>query len=247
MRPILPIIRRRVSRRTDRSTLPEPQSSIVSFSFDDCPKSAITNALPLVEAEGWRSTIYVACGLCETTNHLGLHMSDADILDVYNRDHEIADHTFSHLSADQVDIQTYMNDIERNQRHLKKLGLPRSRHFAYPYGHVSPALKKALRKRFETMRGVVTSTNTTQDANLLNATRLYSNDSIEQALEKIAKAKTTPQWLNLFTHDVREQPSEFGCTIEDFQKIVKAVRGSALRVMTVDDAYRTIVKRENLS
>ena len=57
MRKIQAKIMRHVSRRTDRSMLPDLQESIISFSFDDCPKSAFTNGLPLLEAEGWRATI----------------------------------------------------------------------------------------------------------------------------------------------------------------------------------------------
>jgi len=236
-----------VSRGVSRSVLPELNESIVSFGFDDCPASAIETALPLLEAEGWRATIYVACGLCGTENHLGVHMSLDDVVDVHGRDHEIADHTFSHLSTNDVSTRAYLADVERNQTALQKLGLPRSRHFAYPFGHVSPSLKSALRRRFKTLRGVLTPTNTSQDANLLNAARVYSGDRFQSALKQIEIAKTKPQWLNLFTHDVRENPSEFGCTVEEFQTIVTAVRNSGLRVMTVDDAYRTIIKRRQIS
>lgn len=240
MRKIQAKIMRHVSRRTDRSMLPDLQESIISFSFDDCPKSAFTNGLPLLEAEGWRATIYVACGLCETTNHLGLHVSKDDIVKAYKSGHEIADHTFSHVSANDVDLNAFMADIERNQQALKKLGIQQSRHFAYPYGHVTPPLKKALRTRFETLRGVVTAPTASQDANLLWATRVYSNDTIELALERIENAKTTPQWLHLYTHDVRDKPSKFGCTEDDFKAVVEAVKESGLRVMTVDNAYAII-------
>jgi len=242
MRKIQAKIMRHVSRRTDRSMLPDLEQSIISFSFDDCPKSAFTNGLPLLEAEGWRATIYVACGLCETTNHLGLHVSEGDIVEAYKGGHEIADHTFSHVSANDVDLNTYMADIERNQQALRKLGIQQSRHFAYPYGHVTPPLKKALRTQFETLRGVVTAPTETQDANLLWATRVYSNDTIELALERIETAKTTPHWLHLYTHDVRENPSQFGCSINDFRTVVNAVKESGLRVMTVDQAYETIIE-----
>jgi len=218
MRGISAKIMRHVSRRTDRSTLPEMQQSIISFSFDDCPKSAFTNGLPILEAEGWHATIYIALGLCEMTNHLGLHVSEADVVEVYNRGHEIADHTYSHLSSEAVELNTYMADIERNQLALKRLGISQSRHFAYPYGHVS------------------------QDANLMWATRLYSDNSIGLALEKIKQAKLTPQWLHLFTHDVRDTPSKFGCTPDDLQIIVNAVKESGLPVMTVDKAYRSITE-----
>lgn len=245
MRGIQAKIMRHVSRRTDRSTLPKLPQSIVSFSFDDCPKSAFTNGLPLLEAQGWRGTIYIACGLCDTTNHLGLHMSEADVVEAYKRGHEIADHTYSHVSANDVDLNTYMADIQRNQDALKRLAIPKSEHFAYPYGHVTPPLKKALRTQFETLRGVVTPQTAIQDANLLWATRVYSNDSIEIALKSIATAKSEPQWLHLYTHDVVDaNPSQFGCTTDDFQSIIDAVKENGLQVMTVDQAYQSITELE---
>ena len=40
-----------------RSALPKLKESMVSFAFDDCPASAITTAVPMLEAAGWRATI----------------------------------------------------------------------------------------------------------------------------------------------------------------------------------------------
>jgi peptidoglycan/xylan/chitin deacetylase (PgdA/CDA1 family) len=148
-------VERLISQKTSRALLPELEQSIVSFGFDDCPASAIETGLPMLEAEGWNATIYVACGLCETENHLGRHMSLSDIVDVHSRGHEIADHTYSHLSIHEVGTPDYLADIEKNQKALKALGVAESRHFAYPYGHVSPELKRALGEQFKTMRGVV--------------------------------------------------------------------------------------------
>lgn len=243
MKLIASKITRWTARHTDKAILPKLEQSIISFSFDDCPKTAVTNGLPLLEAEGWRATIYIALGLCDTTNHLGLHMSEADVIDVHNRNHEIAGHTYSHISANAVNHDTYLENIERNQKKLESLELPRSRHFAYPYGHTTPRLKRELSKRFDTMRGVLHPSNTKQDASLLRAVRVYSNDSIQLAIDEILKAKVTPKWLHLFTHDIRENPSEFGCTQDDFEKVVMAVKGSGLPVLTVDEAYRTIMRR----
>ncbi len=231
-----------IARGVSRSILPALQESIISFGFDDCPSSAIETALPLLEAQGWRATIYVACGLCDTENHLGKHMSLSDVVNVHERGHEIADHTFSHISSNDVNIDAYLADIEKNQTTLEALGLPRSQHFAYPLGHVSPALKKQIGERFLTARGVLTSNQAEQDANLLKAARIYSGERFQAALEQIETAKQKPRWLNFFTHDVRENPSHFGCTPGEFQVIVTAVKSSGLRVMTVKDAYNTIQK-----
>ncbi len=240
MNAIRQISTRRLSRFVQKSILPTPSETIITFGFDDCPLSVVETALPMLEAEDWRATIYVACGLCETTNHLGLHMSLDDVVEVHKRGHEIADHTFSHLNAMGVDAETYMADINLNLQTLRALGLPPTRHFAYPYGEVSPSIKKALRNRFETLRGVISPNNQTQDANLLNAVRLYDDKTIESALMHIETANNTPQWLHFFTHDVRENPSEYGCTPENFQRVVEAVKASGLKVMTVDQAYRHI-------
>jgi len=236
--------KRFIARGTSCSILPDLKESIISFGFDDCPLSPLQTALPLLEAEGWRATIYIACGLCDTENHLGKHMCLSDVVDVYERNHEIADHTFSHISANDLTIEEYLDDIEKNQDTLEGLGLPRSRHFAYPLGHVSPALKRAVSERFLTSRGVLSPTHPKQDSNLLKAARIYSGKSLQDALRQIELAKNTPIWLNFFTHDVRENPSQFGCTPSEFQTVVNAVKDSGLRVMTVDKAYRAIQNNE---
>ena len=47
-------LRRRAARYVGRRTVtPDLERGIVSFSFDDCPRSVVDNALPLLEARGW--------------------------------------------------------------------------------------------------------------------------------------------------------------------------------------------------
>lgn len=237
-------VRRQISKFRQRAILPAPtQGAIVSFSFDDCPCSAIDTALPILEAEDWRATIYVALGLCDTTNHLGLHMSRQDVVDVYNRGHEIGDHTFSHINAKARSPEIYLADITKNQSELAALGLPFSENFAFPFGDVITPIKKQLRGRFKTLRGVIPPHSPHQDANFLPAMPLYTGPQIDNAIQRIANLHTEPLWLNVFTHDVRDHPSPFGCTPEEFKSIVDAVKLSGARVMTVQDAYETL-KRE---
>lgn len=240
------LLRRRASRFVEKSILPTPDKTIISFSFDDCPLTVVENALPMLEAEDWRATIYVACGLCETTNHLGLHMSLGDINDAHNRGHEIAGHTYSHLNGLSVKPEVFLADIDRNQDTLKSLGLPASRHFAYPFGEVSPTLKRALSSKFETLRGVISPKSPTQDANLLNGMRIYSGDTIEAAITQLNASIKTPQWLHFFTHDVRENPSIYGCTPGDFRRVVDAVKSSGASVMTVDQAHTHLQKKKSI-
>ena len=47
---------------------------VVSFTFDDFPRSAITNGSDLLEKENWLASFYVAAGLMEIDNHHGSHI-----------------------------------------------------------------------------------------------------------------------------------------------------------------------------
>jgi len=222
---------------------------IVSFSFDDCPRSALENAAPMLEVNGWRGTFYMAMGLCETTNHLGLHMNADDVKAAYESGHEIADHTFSHIDGQQTTLKDFMRDIDKNQAALAALDIPPSRNFAYPYGCVSPKLKAAIAQKFALVRGVhnpaSSLANAPLDTALLPSMRMYKGADIDEIIRAIERLKSAPQWLTLFTHDVRESPSDFGCTPEDMTRIIHAVKESGADVMPMIEAFDYITQQSN--
>jgi len=231
-------IKRRLARfqaqRIRRLKLDTP---IVSFSFDDCPKSVIPNALTLMEAEGWQATIYVAAGLCGITNHLGVHMSEDDVKAVCKSGHEIGDHTYSHCDGFALPTKAVLADIDKNQAALGALGIPASQTFAYPYGELTPALKKALESRFKGARGIHSQTHErVVDMNQIGSSRLYSGADFDTLLKQIMQLKDNPGWMTIFTHDVRETPSAFGCTPAQFRTVIDAVKDCGARVMPLRDA-----------
>jgi len=238
-------LERRIARAVHKRPLtPKLSQSIISFSFDDCPQSAWKTAAPMLEDNGWRGTFYMAMGLCNITNHLGLHMSQDDVIAAYKNGHEIADHSYSHIDGQQVSTDEFLADIEKNQEALKALGLPPSRNFAYPYGCVSPKLKARLAQKFELARGIhnpaLDVANAPLDTALLPAMRMYSEQTIDDIIAAIDKLENAPQWLNLFTHDVRDRPSAYGCTPNDMARVIKAIKASGARVMPMIDAFDAI-------
>lgn len=229
-------LRRRASRYLGKQTLePDLARGLVSLSFDDCPRSVVENALPRIEAKGWRTTIYASLGLCETTNHLGLHMSEAEIVAAYKSGHEIGDHTYSHIDGLRERADMVIHDIARNRARFEALGLPRARTFAYPYGEVTPALKRRLKSEFELSRGIHSPSGPTLDLGLAASGRLYS-DSIEDTLALIDQAAEEKSWLILFGHDVRKAPSEFGCTPKELDLILDRIDALNIDVLPVDQA-----------
>lgn len=207
---------------------------IVSFSFDDCPQSVVDTALPLIEAEDWQASLYISMGLCDFTNHLGKHVSKNDVKAVHESGHEIADHTFDHIDATTVTLEAFEKSIEKNQTAFKALGIPASKTFAYPFGQLNSVTKKMIGQKFKGARGIESQINTTSvDLNQIKSNRLYSGPDFEKLLVDIKTLENRPGWMTIFTHDVRDKPSAFGCTPEHLKSILTAVKKSGAQVMTV--------------
>jgi len=233
-------VRRRMARHVERKLInPNIERGLISLSFDDCPRSVVDNALPLIEARGWTATIYAAIGLCGTTNHLGLHMSEQDIVAAHAAGHEIGDHTFTHIDGMAAGTDRVLKDIADNRAAFRALDLPPAETFAYPYGEVTPALKRTLMNEFSLARGIHPPSGDTLDLGLAASGRLYSAD-VEHTLDLIKTAAREKRWLILFGHDVRENPSEFGCTPAELFRIIDTIAYLGLDVLTVRDALKKV-------
>ena len=73
------------------------------------------------------------------------------------------------------------------------------------------------------------------DLNLAASGRLYS-DYFEETCDLIREAAKEKRWLILFGHDVRDAPSEFGCTPDELAKWLELIASLSLDVLPVRDA-----------
>lgn len=223
-----------LARRVRRFDLERP---LVSFTFDDCPVSAIDNGVKPLEGFGWKSTLYVSCGLLGKTNHHGEQICETDILNLHEAGHEIGGHTFTHIDAQSVSEEAFLADIDRNQAKLIELGLPASRTFAYPYGQTLPGLKRKLEERFTGLRGIQPGVHRSEvDLNQIKSVPLFSGHSIETAKRIIAGLAQSPAWVTFFTHDVRTDHSAWGCSPAELTAIITAVKAIDADVKPVCEA-----------
>lgn len=221
--------RRLMSTRPARVDWP---GGVVSFTFDDFPRSAWTEGGAILEQHDCRGTYYAAMGLAGTENHLGPMFHSEDLRDIHARGHEIACHTFSHLDCSRAPAAEIAVEIDRNGAALSR-GLDGAMpiNFAYPYGAVSLAAKRALAPRFVACRGTGRGINhgAVDLADLLS-TAIYDQTFDQAALRRLIDGnRERGGWLIFYTHDVRETPSDFGCTPLQLKAVVaRAARAGAV-------------------
>ena len=92
------------------------------------------------------------------------------------------------------------------------------------------------------MRGVRAEINRgSGDLNLLRAVAVDGGETgIERAIEAADSLIQAPGWLIYYAHDIQDEPSEWGCTPGQFERVCDAVAASGARVMPVRDALKTL-------
>jgi peptidoglycan/xylan/chitin deacetylase (PgdA/CDA1 family) len=209
---------------------------IVSFSFDDFPRTACTVGGAILKSLGAKGTYYAATGLMNSENHLGQQFCPEDIESLLRDGHELASHTFSHISCKKVSISDYRADVDRGRKAIEELsGVADSGNFAYPFGDVTLDAKKILGPQLCSSRSIFPGFNGPNvDLNLLKANSLYGDsDQLEKAQKLILENRRRKSWLIFYSHDVRPSPSVYGCTPSLLEATVSFALKQDSRVLTV--------------
>ena len=136
------------------------------------------------------------------------------------------------------------SDADRNDEALAgALEGARLCSYAYPYGEVGLRAKRVMAARYATARGIRPGINAGQiDLAQLRAVpleaRRWRPDEIAAA---VAQARTASGWLVLFTHDVCDTPSPFGCTPAMLVETLELLAAAAVPVLPVKSAMAEAV------
>jgi len=209
---------------------------VVSFSFDDFPRSAYLSGGAILKSLGVRGTYYTAPGLMGTSGELGDQFCSDDIHSMLEDGHELACHTFSHISSRDVSCSQYNDDVDRGRKAMEEVaGVADSGNFAYPFGHVTLMTKKTLGPRMSSSRSIFPGVNGPDvDLNLLRSNRLYGDlDQFEKARQLILRNEEQKSWLIFYTHDVRSKPSPYGCTPSLLESTAAFALERGFRILTV--------------
>jgi peptidoglycan/xylan/chitin deacetylase (PgdA/CDA1 family) len=217
------------------------ETPMVSFTFDDVPKSAAKVGAAILEAHNVHGTFYVIGSQVGTSSPLWDMVDGEDVVALHRRGHEIACHTFSHKRACDLDAGTLNAEIERNQDFLRTLDPSiKIENFAYPFGYGSFVRKRQLKTVFKSCRSIVPGVNSgTVDLQFLRAMplidRRIDRDGIERAFDE---AQTNNGWLIFYTHDVADEPSPYGCSPALLHQALEAASRRKIPVLNMAEALR---------
>jgi peptidoglycan/xylan/chitin deacetylase (PgdA/CDA1 family) len=222
----------------------ENQGPVVTFCFDDFPRTAYTAGGSILRSFGATGTYYAALGLVNSSNELGDQLRWADIDAVLSDGHEIGCHTFSHCSCRNVSLDVFERDVLRGQDAIRKITGFETNSFAYPFGHVTVSSKKRLGVGMSSCRGIYGGIHApVADLNLLRANSLYGDvDKFDHADWLLSENERLRGWLIFYTHDVRKNSSPFGCTPALLDKVVARTRAKGIRIATIGEVTNAALR-----
>ncbi len=212
--------------------------AIVSFTFDDAPLSSFINGGRILEQYGYLGTFYVSSNLIGKSTEVGEIADLQTIAESHGRGHEIANHTDTHLNCKDINPLRMALSIQKNKKQLKGI---MSNNFSYPYGSADASSRYITRMCTSSARGIGFNINRGLiDPTYLEAVRIYNRHGIEKCLDLVSACARDGGWLIFYTHDVCDEPSDYGCTLEQFAELVKSVSYNGLSVLTVKKALSII-------
>jgi peptidoglycan/xylan/chitin deacetylase (PgdA/CDA1 family) len=216
---------------------------LISFTFDDFPRSALLTGGKILSGHGVAGTYYTALGLLGTEGPSGPLFVEEDLVALLAQGHELGCHTYAHCHSWDTSPQAFEDSVMQNRTTLSKL-IPGAefKSFSYPIAEPRPLTKRNAARHFLSCRGGGQTFNSgTADLNRLSGYFLEkSRDNMAAVRTIIDENRQAHGWLILATHDVATNPSPYGCTPEFFENVVQYAIGSGATVLPVAEAVKVL-------
>ncbi|HEY1903575.1 MAG TPA: polysaccharide deacetylase family protein [Terracidiphilus sp.] len=217
---------------------------IISFTFDDFPRSALLTGGEILRRSGLSGTYYTALGLLGKDSPSGPVFVGEDLTKALRDGHELGCHTFAHCDSWQTQPRAFEESVLQNRLALSEL-IPsyHFKSFSYPISMPRPMSKRAVSKYFSSSRGGGQRFNSgVADLNQLSAYFLEkAGGEVELVKALIDKNKEARGWLIFATHDISAAPSPFGCIPEFFEEVVRHAVDSGAQILPVVSALNVVL------
>ena len=222
---------------------------LVTFTFDDAPASACSTGARLLEQYQARGTFFISGGGCGLVSPGGRLASAEQLKALYAAGHEIGCHTFSHAAVAAISRNALAADLKRNRTFLQGIdsGIV-IRNFAYPYGDLSLPAKRCVETHFDSCRSLLPGVNSRViDLAVLKSCELQNSSIGREGIRNIiAETVSRKGWLIFVSHDVTEQPSQFGVSPDLFEFALNTATTAGCRIETTHGALLVLRAAKNL-
>ena len=230
---------------------------LISFTFDDFPRSAFLNASAILGRYGVLGTYYVSLSLAGKQSQMGPMYETEDLKELARLGHELGCHTFGHCHSWDTPADIYEKAILDNQQALSEV-LPGTvfQTFSYPFSGPRLPVKQVAGRHFLCCRGGglragrlllrhhaggQTFNCGKADLNLLCAFFLEQSRDNPAAVKRLIDQNAQARgWLIFATHDVCDSPSRFGCTTAFFEQVAHWSLESGARILPVVQALEVL-------
>jgi peptidoglycan/xylan/chitin deacetylase (PgdA/CDA1 family) len=219
---------------------------LLSVSFDDGWESVYTQAMPILQRDGIRTTQYVLSG----TESDPLYMSWAQIGAMQKAGHEIACHSVSHPDLTTLTDHDIMSQLNGCKDTLSKRygAIP---NFASPYGAETGHTVNLISKVFGSQRNTNGDLSDGIDDSDVNVAANFSrydimgvtvkqDTTIAQLEQLLAYAKAHNAWVVLTYHQADDQNSKYALDIAHMQQQLDYLSKSNIRIVTVNQALASL-------
>ncbi|HMI09007.1 MAG TPA: polysaccharide deacetylase family protein [Candidatus Saccharimonadales bacterium] len=207
---------------------------LLTMTFDDGHEDNATNALPILNQYGLKTTQCFATSFIEGQSQQVIN----GVLAFKNTGHEICSHTVTHPFMTTLNATNLKYEAQHSQQYLQSLIGKPVPNFATPYGDYNATVVNELKKYYRSHRSVDEGYNSKDNFNIYNirVQNILDTTPAEQVAAWIAQAETDKTWLVLVYHRIANDPGPYDSYTNVFQQHVQAIVNSGITVKTYNDA-----------
>jgi peptidoglycan/xylan/chitin deacetylase (PgdA/CDA1 family) len=218
--------------------------ALVTLTFDDGYDNMYTQALPLLQADGYDSTQFIISSEIGQTGY----MTSAQIKTMYTDGNEIASHTVTHTDLTTETSAQVLSELSASRTALQAITATPITDFAYPFGEYNTSVISQVKSYYSAARGVEDGLNSKDNFNAydLKVQNVYDTTTTAQIADWVAQAQATKTWLIIVYHSVDPDltnPADSGIyniTPTQLSAQLGAIKSSGVTVETMKQALAEV-------
>lgn len=212
--------------------------SLLTLTFDDGPIENVTNALPLLNSYGFKTTHCFISSLIE--NEPG--QIQTNVMQFFNTGHEVCSHTVTHTYLTRLNSTDLNYELQHSQQYLESVTGSAVTDFVSPYGDYNSSVINAVKQYYQSLRTVDTGYNTKDnfDPYLLKVQNILNTTTTADVTEWVKQAQANNAWLILVYHRIATDAGQFDTYPTMFAQQLQSIQNSGITVETMHDALTEI-------